>query len=264
MIVVKVGGRALEANMDNILSDIASIAGSYRVILVHGGGDKVTEYSRRLGIEPRIVTHPSGVRSRYTTREELEVYTMVMAGLINKAIVSRLNHMGVPAIGVSGADLGLLRGERRKRIIIVNERGRPQAVPGGYTGKITSINVDAVNHLLGHAKVLVVTPLILGMEGELLNVDGDQAASAVATAVGGEALIMLSDVEGVIVEGRVIERLTVEEAKDLARRVGKGMNRKLLMAVEALEKGVRKVVIASGLGREPVSRALTGSGTIIE
>lgn len=262
MLVVKVGGRALTSNMDGILADVARAAGDERVVLVHGGGDLVTEYSRRLGVEPRIVVHPSGIRSRYTSLEELEVYTMVMAGLLNKRIVSRLQFMGVRSLGVTGADLGLVRGVRKKRIVILNERGRPQAVPGGYTGKITSVDHQVLERLLELAQVLVVTPLILGSEGELLNVDGDQAAMAIARALRPRALLMLSDVEGVIVEEGLVRRLTPGEARELASRVGKGMNRKLLMAAEAVEAGVGSVAICSGLAERPVGGCME-SGTLI-
>ncbi|MEB3861911.1 MAG: [LysW]-aminoadipate/[LysW]-glutamate kinase [Desulfurococcales archaeon] len=261
MLVVKVGGRALMANMDGILEDLARASGE-GVVLVHGGGDLVTEYSRRLGVEPRIVTHPSGIRSRYTSLEELEVYTMVMAGLLNKRIVSKLQHMGVRSLGVTGADLGLVRGVRKKRIVVLNERGRPQAIPGGYTGKITSVDVEAFRSLLGLAQVLVVTPLILGGEGELLNVDGDQAAMALARALKPRALLMLSDVDGVILDGRLVRRLSPGEARELASRVGKGMNRKLLMAAEAVESGVGSVAICNGLAEAPVSGCLD-RGTVI-
>ncbi len=263
MIVVKAGGRTLTLNMDAILEDLARSSKSERIIFIHGGGDLVSSYSRKLGIEPRIVVHPGGFRSRYTSLEELEVYVMVMAGLLNKRIVSRLQSMNVKALGVTGADLGIVKGERKKRIVILNERGRPQAIPGGYTGRITHVDAETVKDLLGIAEVLIVSPLILGSEGEMLNVDGDQAAMAVSKAVKPRALVMLSDVEGVIHEGRVIEKLTPQEARELSKKVGKGMNRKLLMAAEAVEGGVGRVIIADGRVEEPITRALQGRGTTV-
>ena len=91
MLVIKVGGRALEKGLNNILEDIESLyKNDEKVVLVHGGGDIVTYYSKKLGIEPKFIISPEGVRSRYTTLEELKVYLMVMAGKINKEIVMEL------------------------------------------------------------------------------------------------------------------------------------------------------------------------------
>ncbi len=263
VVVVKAGGRVLKENLDGIVRDIASLADESKVILVHGGGDLVTEYSRKMGVEPRIVVHPSGMRSRYTSLEELEVFTMVMAGLLNKRIVSMLESLGARALGVSGADLGLVRAERKKRIVIVNERGRKQVIPGGYTGKIRAVSEKDLRSLLSLADVLVVSPLALGGSGELLNVDGDQMASKIASALRAVSLILLSDVPGVILEGRTLDRLTVGEARELYEKLGPGMNRKVFMACEAVESGVNNAVIGDGLRERPVSRALEGLGTRI-
>ena len=111
--------------------------------------------------------------------------------------------------------------------------------------------------------MVVVAPIAMDQHGTMLNIDADQAASAIASALSAEALIMLSDVDGVIVDGEVIKRVSSEEILSLARSVGKGMNRKLIMAGEALKSGVRRVVIASGLVKRPVTNALNGGGTVI-
>ncbi len=264
MIVVKVGGRVL-ANIREVIADLASIVGNgSRAILVHGGGDVVTEVSRRMGIEPRFVVSPSGIRSRYTTREELEVYTMVMAGRINKEIVAAAYREGVQAIGVSGADCSLLRAARKKRIVVVNEKGRRQVIPGGYTGRIVGVNKDCLQRLLEATSLLVVAPLALGEGGELLNVDADQATQWIAGAIKPEAVVFLTDKEGVIVENQVAEKLTVREAEELLPRIGHGMNRKLLAAIEAVRRGAYRAIITSGLAPRPVTRALNNKGTIIE
>ena len=263
VLVVKAGGRVLKENLDGIVRDIVGLANESKVIMVHGGGDLVTEYSRKMGVEPRIVVHPSGMRSRYTSLEELEVFTMVMAGLLNKRIVSILESLGARALGVTGADLGLVRAERKKRIIIVNERGRKQVIPGGYTGKIRAVLEKDLRSLLSLADVLVVSPLALGGNGELLNVDGDQMASKIASALQADSLILLSDVPGVILEGRTLDRLTIGEARKLYEKIGPGMNRKVIMAAEAIEAGVKSAFISNGLVEKPVSEALKGMGTVI-
>ncbi len=263
VLVIKVGGRALTSNMREIVKDLASLAEEERLILVHGGGDVVTDYSRRMGIEPKIMVSASGVRFRYTDEEELEVFVMVMAGKLNKEIVSALNALGAQAVGVSGVDGSLLLAERKRRVIIIDERGRKRVIPGGYTGKVVSVNKHLIRTLIGAGYVVVVAPIAMDQHGTMLNIDADQAASAIASALSADALIMLSDVEGVIVDGEVIKRIGSEEILSLARSVGKGMNRKLIMAGEALKSGVRRVVIASGLVKRPVTNALNGGGTVI-
>jgi acetylglutamate/LysW-gamma-L-alpha-aminoadipate kinase len=263
VIVVKAGGRVIDANAEGLLKSVAAAAGSYKVVLVHGGGDEVTKYSKLMGIEPRFVVSPSGVRSRYTTWEELQVYVMVMAGLINKRLVSKLVSMGVRALGVAGVDGGIVAAERKRRIIVLDERGRKRVIEGGYTGRITRVDSDILAKLLEVFDVIVVAPVALGDEGVPLNVDGDQMAYAVATALRSEKLLLLTDVDGVIVDGRLVGRLSPLEAERLAARVGAGMNRKLLMAAKAVREGVREAVIASGLGEDPIGEALSGSGTRI-
>ncbi len=255
MMVVKVGGRTL-GNIPLIARDLV---GHQPFVLVHGGGDLVTEYSKRMGVEPRIVTSPSGIRSRYTDERELEVFVMVLAGKVNKEIVSSLIDLGVGAIGISGVDGPTLIAERKRRIIVV-ERGRRRIIPGGYTGRIEEVRTDHLRLLLDSGYNVVMAPLARGTQGEMLNVDGDQAASRLSSALKPDYLIMLSDVEGVILDGELVSRLTPEEAEELAVRLGAGMNRKLMMAADVARSGVR-VVISSGLVDEPITEALNGAGT---
>ncbi len=262
-LVVKIGGRALLGNMNAIMSDVARHASSRKIILVHGGGDLVTHYSRRLGIEPRIVLHPSGMRSRYTSREELEVYVMVMAGKINKEIVSRLLTLGLKALGISGADGGILKARRKERIVIINERGRKQVIEGGYTGSIKEVDSSMLRALASMVDVLVIAPVAVSEEGILLNVDGDQAALKIAGALKPDILIFLSDVPGVVVDGVVLEEVHVDSIEELVDRIGPGMNRKLLEAAKAVRSGVGRVVISNGLSDKPITRALEGEGTVI-
>lgn len=264
MLVVKVGGRALQ-NIQEIIVDLASIidGSNARVVLVHGGGDIVTEYAKKLGIEPRFVVSPSGIRSRYTTLEELEVFTMVMAGKLNKEIVRIAYSKGVQALGVSGADCSLLTAERKEKIIVINEKGRPQVIPGGYTGRVIDVNKTCLERLLEATRLLVVAPLAMGVKGELLNIDADQAAEHIASALKPDTLVFLTDRPGVILEDKTLGVLTASQAEEILPRIGAGMNRKLLSAIKAVRQGAKKAVIANGLQEKPVTRALQGQGTII-
>lgn len=262
-IVVKVGGRVLNKNLDNIVRDVANISKDRDVVIVHGGGDIVSEVCKRLGIEPKFVTSPEGIRSRYTDEKELEVYVMVMAGRINKTIVSKLKLFGCRAVGISGADGPTLLAERKKRIVIVDERGRKRVIDGGYTGRIVSVNTELIKTLLERRYVVVVSPVAVDEEGVLLNVDGDQAAYAIASALRVESLVILTDVDGVMIDNRIVREIRVSEISEIIKRVGPGMNRKVMMAEKALEGGVGRIVIASGNTENPVANALGGGGTSI-
>ena len=268
LVVVKAGGRALMRHMDNILDSVASAASrGHSVVFIHGGGDLVTEYSRRLGVEPRFVVSPSGVRSRYTTREELEVFVMVLGGLLNKRIAAGLAARGARPVGLTGVDGLVLEAERRKRIVVVDEAtGRKRVIPGGYTGRITRVNSLLLRELLEKGYTPVLAPIAYDPgEAALLNVDGDQAAARVAAALRADALVVLTDVDGLLLEGRLVERLTSSEARRLVEegRVGKGMNRKLIEIARALEEGVSRAVIANASQGDPVQAALEGGGTVI-
>ncbi|MEM0072098.1 MAG: [LysW]-aminoadipate/[LysW]-glutamate kinase [Metallosphaera sp.] len=261
MIVVKIGGRVVKNALDNIIDSVASYDG--KLILVHGGGDIVNDYTKRMGIEPTFVTSPEGIRSRYTSKEELDIYVMVMS-LINKRIVTLLTTKGRKSMGISGVDGASVVATRKKRIMILDERGKKRIIDGGFTGKISSVNTVLINTLISLVDVLIISPIAIDMEERVpLNVDGDQMAFNVAKALKPEALILLSDVDGVLLDGKVVTTLTRDQAKDISSKIGPGMNRKLLMASEAVEAGVKRVVIGSGLVPNAINSALSGRGTDI-
>ena len=265
MIVVKAGGRVIKNNFDGLIESIINFIKSSqsKLILVHGGGDQVTELSKKLGIEPKFVVSPEGIRSRYTTKEELEVFIMMMS-LISRQIVSRISSF-TPAIALTGADGKSVIAERKKKIVIIDERGRKRIIEGGYTGKIKEINSELITSLLNLFNVVVFSPLAYDpQENTLLNVDGDQIAFSIASSLKVESLVILTDVDGVILDGKVIPQLSVNEAKDLALKIGPGMNRKLLMSAEAIENGVKKVIIANGLIKDAINNAISGNGTVIK
>lgn len=263
LIVIKVGGSILgEGVHPNIFEDLKAVASTNKVILVHGGGKEVTEVAEKLGKEQKFVVSPEGIRSRYTDWETVVIYNMVMSGKINKEIVTTLQRVGIPAVGLSGVDGGLIRAERKKRLIIVDERGRKRIIDGGYTGKIKYVDAALLNLLLRNY-LPVISPVALGDEYELLNVDGDRAAAYVAGSVKADKVIFLTDVQGLILDGRLVEKISAAEAKNLLPKIGFGMEKKVLAAVEAVEMGVKESVIASGLSESPISTALKGEGCTV-
>ncbi len=265
MIVVKIGGALISEGLPEALVDsIVSLTKEHRLILVHGGGDIVTKISTELGHPPKFVVSPKGFRSRYTDKEEAGIFTMVMAGKINKEIVSALQGRGVQAVGLSGLDGALVRATRKKKIVAVDERGRRMLMEGGYTGKIDSVNQEFLGLLVDNGYVPVVSSLAMGEEGEPLNVDGDRMASSLAKATGTENLVLLTDVEKLLLDDKPVDALSVYEAKAALEGIGPGMITKLYAAIEALEGGVGEVIISSGFVENPIESALEHKvGTVI-
>ncbi len=262
MITVKVGGSIVDGLHPSFVAGVAALAPG-GVVVVHGGGKEVSRVCAQLGKEPRFVTSPGGIRSRYTDMETAEIFTMVMSGRINQGIVRMLQRSGIPAVGLAGADAQIIRARRKKRLVIVNERGRPQAIDGGYTGRITEVNGEFLKSLLERGMVPVVSPVALSEEFESLNVDGDRAAAYVAGAVGADTVVFITDVDGLMMDGALVPGLTLREARDIRPKVGPGMEKKILAAVEALEMGVERAAIASGRREGPLERALAGEGCTV-
>ncbi|MDA4117998.1 MAG: [LysW]-aminoadipate/[LysW]-glutamate kinase [Thaumarchaeota archaeon] len=262
--VVKLGGDIVKGEISaDFLSDLKKLVQTTQVVLVHGGGDVVTEIATKLGKEQRFVVSPEGMRSRYTDRETVEIFTMVMCGLIAKKLVEVLGRNGLSAVSLSGLDGGVLRATRKKKLLIVDERGRKVAIEGGYTGKMKSAGGPVIDALLEQRAIPVISPVAMGEEAEPLNVDSDRAAAFVAMGIRADAVIFLTDVKGFLKDDKVVERMTIEEARRILPKTGFGMQKKILAGVEAIEAGVNEVIIASGFGPEPLSNALMHNGCTV-
>ena len=265
MITIKIGGSVVDNLHPTTISDIKKVAESEGVVLVHGGGKEVTKVCEQLGKEPKFVTSPSGIKSRYTDKETAEIFTMVMAGRINKTIVQMLQKNGVNAIGLSGVDGKIIEAERKKKLLIVNEKGRKQAIDGGYTGKIRDINAGLIKSLLDQGFTPVISPIAISEESEFLNVDGDRAAAYVAGKVGTDKVLFITNVDGLLMDDKLVTKLTLAEAKEIRPKIGPGMEKKILASTEALDMGVKEALIANGQKENPVSSAIAHDNcTVIE
>ena len=265
LIVLKTGGSILNNGIpQELIADLKDNTDEHSVVFVHGGGVEVTDFATKLGKEQRFIVSPGGFRSRYTDKETAEIYTMVMAGKINKEIVLQLQANSINAVGLSGLDGSLLSAERKKRLIIVDERGRKRAIDGGYTGKICKVNSSLIQSILRDGYVPVIAPVAVSENYEALNVDGDRAAANIAGFLKADMLILLTDVQGLSLNGKLINKLSIVEAKNKLQQIGYGMVTKVFAAIEALEMGVKEVVITSGLGETPISSSLTHkTGTVV-
>jgi [amino group carrier protein]-L-2-aminoadipate 6-kinase len=257
MMVIKIGGSIVEGLHSSILDDFVELFKREKIVVVHGGGKDVTTIATLMGKEQNFIMSPEGKRSRYTDKETSMIYTMVMSGRINKNITAMLSSKGILSVGITGVDGETIRAQRKKKLIILNEKGRKMIIDGGYTGKISNIDPKLINILLSNGYLPVISPIALGEEYEFLNIDGDRAAANIAGALESDVVIFITNVSGLIIEEKLVHRLTLEEAKKLLPRIGPGMEKKILASTEALELGVNKTIIASGSVKNPILSALS-------
>lgn len=229
--VVKIGGRAQQAR-----ELIPALAAAWRrgpgaLVVVHGGGDEVTELQRRLGRDPEFIDG-----RRVTTDDDIALLRMTLSGVVNKRLVASLVSAGVPAVGISGEDAALVSA----RAIDAPTMGR-----AGYP---TATNPRLVRHLLDGGFLPVVSPLArdAGAEtGDALNVNGDDTAAALAAALGATELLLVADVPGVLERGNVLTTLDAEALGALIESgaVTAGMIAKVEAAHRALTAGIGRVRI---------------------
>jgi acetylglutamate/LysW-gamma-L-alpha-aminoadipate kinase len=265
LLAIKMGGSILkEGASAELIADLKEVVKDNRVIIVHGGGVEVTDFASKLGKEQKFIISPEGFRSRYTDKETIEIYMMVMAGKINKQIVLALQSQGIPAVGITGLDASTLKAERKTKLIAVDERGRKKVIDGGYTGKINQVNNELLNLLLEKGFVPVLTPIAISQDFEPLNVDGDRTAAVIAGALKADYLILLTDVPALMLKGKYVSRISSTEINEVLPSIGKGMSTKVHAALEALKKGVKEVLVTAGSGDQPISSALKhAAGTVI-
>jgi [amino group carrier protein]-L-2-aminoadipate 6-kinase len=255
MIVIKFGGSVLYEIHPSIIEDIRQISLNEKVVLVHGGGNEVTNMATRLGKEQKFIVSPSGIRSRFTDKETAEIYTMVMSGKINKLIVKMMVEAGIRAVGISGIDDGILRAIRKSKLTVLNEKGRKMIIEGGYTGKIQSVETSLLNTLTENGFLPVVSPIALSENYEFLNVDGDRAAAYIAGNLKADKVIFLTNVNGLHLDDKLVRNLTASQAKESLPKIGFGMEKKILASTEALMLGAKEVIISSGKVSNPITSA---------
>jgi acetylglutamate/LysW-gamma-L-alpha-aminoadipate kinase len=256
MIVIKFGGSVLNELHPSIIQDLRQISQNEKVVLVHGGGNEVTNMATKLGKEQKFIVSPSGIRSRFTDKETAEIYTMVMSGKINKIIVKMMVEAGIKAVGISGIDAGILRAIRKAKLTVLNEKGRKMIIEGGYTGKIQAVETPLLNILTENGYLPVVSPIALSENYEFLNVDGDRAAAYIAGNLKADKVIFLTNVNGLHLDDKLVKSLTASQAKESMPKIGFGMEKKILASTEALMLGAKEVIISSGKVSNPITSAI--------
>ncbi len=267
MLIVKIGG-GLGTQIDPTVADLTEILRTGRkAILVHGASGETNLLAEKLGKPPRFVTSVSGLESRYTDRETLEIFEMVYCGKGNKALVEAFQKRGVDAVGLSGLDGRIFEGKRKDTITIL-EAGKRKVLRGDYTGRVERVNAGLVALLLDHGYLPVLCPPAASYEGEAVNVDGDTAAAQLAAAVKAEDFLMLSNVPGLLRNlqdpGSLVTKIPAKAIDAFMPLAHGRMKRKLMAAAIALNAGVGRVILASANVEKPVTSALAGRGTIIQ
>ena len=258
VVVVKYGGNAMvnEQLKQQVMEDVVLLwLIGVKVVLVHGGGPEISQTMKALGKEAVFV---DGLR--VTDRETMDIAQMVLAGKINKTLVNLLEMKGGQAMGISGMDGRLIEAE------IKDERL-------GYVGEITHINIRPVTDLLEKGYIPVISTLGCDREGNAYNINGDTAAARVAGALEAERLIMLSDIPGLLRDKddptTLIPELSVMEAARLRQEgvISGGMIPKMECCVEAIRRGVKKVIIMDGRVPHSILMELLtdeGAGTMVK
>ena len=239
-----------------MLDDFSELYKKEKIVVVHGGGKDVTNIATQMGKEQKFIVSPEGKQSRYTDKETSMIFTMVMSGKVNKNITAMLSSKGIPSVGITGIDGKTIRAVRKKKLVILNEKGRKMVIDGGYTGKVSDIDPKLISVLLDNGYLPVVSPIALGEDYEFLNIDGDRAAANIAGALKSDIVIFITNVSGLMMEEKLVNNLTLEEASKLLPKIGPGMEKKVLASTEALTLGVKKTIIASGLVKNPILAAL--------
>lgn len=266
-IVIKVGGALMAQGLSNLIEDLKTVVKTHQVIIVHGGGPQIDELTTQLGKQPKIYDTPTGMKTRHTDQDQMDIVKMALAGHNNKTLVESLRKIGINAFGFTGLDGGAILAERKEQILIINEKGKRQILHGDFSGKVTYADSKLLNLFLENGYIPVIGCMASSLEGDALNVDGDRAAAAVAIAVNADRYISLTDVEGIYkdMESKVvIPRMTISEAEQFMEKASGGMKKKIFAALEALHDKVPNFVIYSGTVPHPISDVLDyNKGTLI-
>ena len=258
VIVVKYGGNAMinEQLKEQVMEDIALLwLIGVKVVLVHGGGPEISDMMSKLGKQPEFV---DGLR--VTDKETVDIVQMVLAGKVNKSLVTLLQSKGGHAIGLSGIDGGLIEAQ------IKDERL-------GFVGKITKIRPQPITDILEKNYIPVVSTVASDRQGNVYNINGDTAAAYIAGALGAERLIMMTDIAGILRDkddpSTLIPQITIDEAAKLYENgvISGGMIPKVDCCIEAIHKGVKNVTIMDGRVPHSILMELLtneGAGTMVK
>ena len=257
IVVIKYGGNAMvNATLkEQVMEDIVLLhLTGVKVVLVHGGGPEISELMNKLGKKAEFV---DGLR--VTDKETMDIVQMVLAGKINKSLVNYLEAKGGKAMGISGMDGRLIEAKMKNQKL-------------GYVGEIVRVNIGAVQDLLEKGYIPVISTVGCDKDGNTYNINADTAAAHIAGALNAKRLIMMTDIAGILKDkddpSTLIPDIKVSEAKKLYEEgvISGGMIPKVDCCVEAINKGVKKVIIMDGRVPHSILMELftdEGAGTMV-
>ena len=237
VVVIKYGGNAMTDDKLKleVMEDIALLRlVGVKVVLVHGGGPEISGMMTKLGKKTEFI---DGLR--VTDRETVDIVQMVLAGKVNKSLVAMLEQLGTATAGISGMDGKLIEAEMKDERL-------------GYVGNIKKINIGIVNDLLENNYIPVISTLGFDKSGNIYNINGDTAAAYIAGAIGAKRLILMTDIAGVMLDrddpSTLIRNMTISDAHKLREQnvISGGMIPKVQCCIDAISKGVDKVIIMDG------------------
>lgn len=257
-VVVKYGGNAMinETLKQQVMEDIVLLwLIGVKIVLIHGGGPEISELMKKVGKESVFV---DGLR--VTDKESMEIVQMVLAGKVNKTLVNLLEMKGGRAVGLSGIDGRIIESR------IKNEKL-------GFVGEITKINPKTIEDLLSNGYIPVISTIGCDASGNTYNINGDTAAAHIAGALNAERLIMMTDIDGILMDkddpSTLIHEISIAETEKLysVGIISGGMIPKVECCVEAIHKGVKNVVIMDGRVPHSILMELLtdeGAGTLFK
>lgn len=247
IVVIKFGGHAMvdDALAESFASDMVLLKQvGLNPVVVHGGGPQIGKMLERLAIQSDFI---DGLR--VTDKATVDVVEMVLAGSINKGIVSAINKAGGKAIGISGKDGNLIEATKAKRTKKDPDSNIEKVLDLGFVGEPAQINTDVLDTIIKSDLIPVVAPIGVGSEGETYNINADTAAGALAAALGARRLLMLTDVAGVKgSDGELMTSISAAQAEALIDdgTIAGGMIPKVQTCLNAVARGVEASVIMDG------------------
>ena len=246
-IVIKYGGHAMvdKTLKEDFARDITlmKFVGLHPVV-VHGGGPQIGSVLEKMGISSHFV---DGMR--VTDEPTMDVVEMVLVGKVNKEIVAQISQQGGKAVGLSGKDGGLILSRKLHLVRPPKEDKPPEIIDMGMVGEVTAVKPEIIRTLEAGGFIPVIAPVGVGESGETYNINADWVASKIAVALNAMKLILLTDVEGVLGQGgSLISSMKAKAMEKLLEEgtVSGGMIPKIQCALEALQRGVKRVHIIDG------------------
>jgi acetylglutamate kinase len=246
-VVIKYGGHAMvdEGLKRDFANDITLLKYvGINPVVVHGGGPQINKVLSAMGITSTFIRG-----MRYTDDATMDVVEMVLGGKVNKDIVARINQEGGRAVGLTGKDGGLITAEKMKIYLQEDENSPPEIIDPGMVGSVTQVDPHIIHTLTAQGFIPIIAPVGIGKNGETYNINADVVASKIASALGAERLILVTDVDGVLDgDHQLISSITDRQINEQIAdgRIKGGMIPKVECALAALKNGVKKSHIING------------------